>query len=281
MPDPLRLMCILAHPDDETLGFGGTLAAYAAEGIETYVLTATRGERGWFGEADANPGLHALGRLREAELRAATSVLGVRELSLLDYIDGDLDDAPAAEVIARIAEQIVRVRPQVVLTFGHDGIYGHPDHIAISQLTAAAIVAAANMPGGHVVQKFYQRVASGRFLETYEAAFGELVMTTDARERRAPPWPDWAITTRIDARPHWRRVWEAVRCHTTQLPFYERLAGLSDDHHERMWGTQEFYRVFSLVNGGRASERDLFEGLRKGTRDAADIDARRDAARTA
>lgn len=270
MTDPLRLMCILAHPDDETLGCGGTLAAYAAEGIETYVLTATRGEHGWFGDPDANPGTQALGLLREAELRAATAALGVTELTLLDYIDGELDAAPPAEVIGRIAEQIRRVRPQVVVTFGHDGIYGHPDHIAISQLTTAAVVAAGSGPNAHVVQKLYQRIASREFLETYEAAFGELVMTIDACERRGPPWPEWAITTRLDARPYWRRVWDAVRCHTTQLPLYARLAALPEEHHERMWGTQEFYRAFSLVNGGRAAEHDLFDGLREGAHDAGD-----------
>ncbi len=72
----LRLMCILAHPDDESLGTGGTLARYAAEGIETYVITATRGQRGWFGPPEENPGLAALGQLREAELRAAAQALG-------------------------------------------------------------------------------------------------------------------------------------------------------------------------------------------------------------
>jgi LmbE family N-acetylglucosaminyl deacetylase len=160
----------------------------------------------------------------------------------------------------------------VVVTFGHDGIYGHPDHIAISQFTSAAITEAASVPLGHIVQKLYHRVASADFLRGYETAFGDLVMTIDGVERRGPAWPEWAITTRIDARPQWRRVWDAVRCHRTQLPFYERLSALDDAHHERMWGTQEFYRVFSLVNGGRAPERDLFEGLREGVRD--DIDVR-------
>ena len=60
MPEQLRLMCVLAHPDDEALGFGGTLAKYAAEGIETYLVTATRGERGWQGAEHDNPGLAAL-----------------------------------------------------------------------------------------------------------------------------------------------------------------------------------------------------------------------------
>lgn len=266
MNESRRLMCILAHPDDETLGFGGTLAKYAAEGVETYVITATRGEYGWFGEEDANPGPQALGRMREEELRAAAGVLGVKQLLLLDYIDGELDAANPAAIVDQITREISRVKPQVVLTFGHDGIYGHPDHIAISQFAHAAVIAAAAR--GHVVQKFYHRVASEKFLKAYEDAFGELVMTTDGCPRRSVPWQPWAITTRVNARAHWRQVWEAAQKHKTQLPFYERLARLPESHHRIIWGTQDFYRVFSLVNGGRVRERDLFDGLREGTDDA-------------
>src|SRR5215218_9097255 len=102
MPEQLKLMCVLAHPDDESLGTGGTLARYAAEGVETYLLTATRGERGWFGAPDQNPGLAELGRIREAELRAAGRALGLREVAFLDYVDGDLDRADPAEAVARV-----------------------------------------------------------------------------------------------------------------------------------------------------------------------------------
>jgi LmbE family N-acetylglucosaminyl deacetylase len=263
MPDQLRLMCVLAHPDDETLAFGGTLARYVAEGVETHVVTATRGEYGWFGDAGDNPGPKELGRLRESELRAATDMLGVTSLTLLDYIDGEVDAAPPHEIIGRIAAEIRRVEPQVVLTFGHDGIYGHPDHIAISQFTSAAAVAARTASGAPIVQKLYNRVAAADFLAAYEDAFGELVMTTDGCERRGIPWPEWAITTRLDNAGHWPLVWKAVQCHTTQLPFYERLTKLPDEHHRRLWGTAEYYRAFSLLTGGRATERDLFEGLRQ------------------
>src|ERR1700730_16777376 len=87
MTDKLRLMCVLAHPDDESLGMGGVLAKYAAEGVETYLVTATRGERGWQDDPADNPGLSVLGKLREAELRAAAGILGLREVCFLDYID--------------------------------------------------------------------------------------------------------------------------------------------------------------------------------------------------
>src|SRR5579862_7689868 len=143
-----KLMAVLAHPDDESLGVGGTLATYAAAGVEVYLLTATRGESGRYcghraGDA-AHPGAHALGQIRERELRAAASVLGVREVSLLDYHDQHLDSADPRGAVAAIAWHLRRVRPDVVVTFGPDGAYGHPDHVAISQFTTAAIVAAAD-----------------------------------------------------------------------------------------------------------------------------------------
>jgi LmbE family N-acetylglucosaminyl deacetylase len=265
----LRLLCVGAHPDDETLGMGGTLAAYASEGVETYVLTATRGEKGWFGAPEAYPGPRELGLIREGELRAAAQELGVRDVTLLDYVDGELDRADAGEAIGLIAEHIRLVRPHVVVTFGHYGLYGHPDHIAISQFTTAAVVAAAGVTDGaggerrpHRVDKLYYLVGDAELMEAYEEAFGELVMQIDGEERRTQNWAGWAITTEVNSRAHWRRVWSAVQRHRSQLPGYERLQALGDEAHRAFWGTQTYYRAMSLVNGGRARERDLFEGVR-------------------
>jgi LmbE family N-acetylglucosaminyl deacetylase len=98
--------------------------------------------------------------------------------------------------------------------------------------------------------------------EVYQAAFKKLVSTVDGVERQAAPWPDWAITTVIDTEAHWSTVWKAVQCHESQMAVYGPLAELSEEHHKGLWGTQEFYRVMSLVNGGRERETDLFEGLR-------------------
>jgi LmbE family N-acetylglucosaminyl deacetylase len=265
---PLRLMAILAHPDDEALGFGGTLARYAAAGVETFLVTATRGERGWFGAPDLYPGPNALGQLREVELRRSAGILGIRQIDLLGYLDGDLDQADPVEAVARIVACLRRARPQVVVTFGLDGTYGHPDHIAISQLTSAALVAAAD-PGyapetgsAHRVAKLYHFAARKRLLDLYEQIFGELVMEIDGVERRTVAVPDWMIAADINSAACWRQVWEAVRCHETQLPGLAGLLSLPDDVHERLWGEQTFTRVFSLVNGGREIERDLFAGLR-------------------
>jgi len=269
MARSLKLMCILAHPDDESLVMGGTLAKYAKEGIETYLITATRGERGRFGDAAVKPEPHVVGEVREAELRAASKELGIREVHFLDYMDGDLDRADPVEVQRRIVALLRRIRPDVVLTFGPDGAYGHPDHIAISQYAAAAVLSAADADyatgvGGppHRVSKFYFLTWRKAKWDAYQAALKKLVVKVDGVERQASPWPDWAVTTVLQTGEVWETVWRAVCCHRTQMSIYAQLEKLSPQHHLELWGTQEYYRVFSSVNGGRNIEADLFEGLR-------------------
>jgi LmbE family N-acetylglucosaminyl deacetylase len=276
MAESLKLMCILAHPDDESLGMGGTLARYAKEGIETYLVTATRGERGRFGDAAVRPALEVVGKVREAELRAAGKELGIREIHFLDYIDGDLDQANAMEAQKKIVGFIRRFRPHVVVTFGPDGAYGHPDHIAISQLGGAAVLLAADgsyaagsaAEAPHRVSKFYYMAWSKRKWEAYQAAFKNLVVTVDGAERHASPWPEWAVTSVLETGDVWDTVWRAVCCHHTQMAIYGKLDDLSAEHHRGLWETQEYYRVFSTVNGGRVIESDLFDGLRGGTHES-------------
>src|ERR1700686_4637064 len=108
MASELRLMCVLAHPDDESLGTGATLAKSASEGIGTYVVTATRGERGRFDDKGRSPGPEIVGRAREAELHAAAKELGVREVALLAYHDANLDRVDAVEAAEKIAGHIRR-----------------------------------------------------------------------------------------------------------------------------------------------------------------------------
>ena len=274
MPHARRLMAVLAHPDDESLGFGGTLAKYASEGVEVFLLTATRGDAGRYRglpQSDPqHPGRSALGQIREAELRAAASALGLREVSLLDYPDGRLDAANPREAIGQIASALRRVRPDVVVTFGPDGGYGHPDHIAISQFTTAAIVVAADgrfsgndtaARAAHSVAKLYYLAWTRSTWAAYEAGIRKLSSTVDGVERCATAWPEWEITTVIDTRHVWPAVWRAVSCHASQISAYEALKDLSPEHHECLWGRQSFYRAFSTVNGGRAGEIDLFEGI--------------------
>jgi hypothetical protein len=87
-------------------------------------------------------------------------------------------------------------------------------------------------------------------------------MHVDGVERRPQAWPPWALTTRVDTGAHWRTVWQAVLCHRSQLPGYSKLEHVPEAQHKTLWGSRTYYRAFSLVNGGRALETDLFAGLR-------------------
>jgi LmbE family N-acetylglucosaminyl deacetylase len=269
MSEPLRLMCLFAHPDDETFGLGPTLARYAAEGVETYLVCATRGERGWQGAPEENPGLLGLGRMREGELSAAARHLGLREVRYLGYTDGELDEAEVGPAIAAIVSHIRRIRPQVIVTFPPDGAYGHTDHIAISQLAAGAILCAADGgyadPEGreaHRVQKLYFLVDTEESAAPWRPLVGDMVMSFDGEPRSWVLWPRWAVSARIDATPHRETVWNAFLCHRSQCPPEELLAGAFAPEMWPRWGVQSFYRAMSLVSGGRAVENDLFAGLR-------------------
>lgn len=269
MRNKLRLLCVFAHPDDETLGTGGTLAHYAAQGIETYVITATKGQRGWVGDAEDYPGFDELGDIRAKELCDAADVLNVKEVTLLDYVDGDLQQADSKRIVSQLVEHIRRIRPQVVVTFDPFGAYGHPDHIAICQYTTAAVFAAAdsgysimNLGTPFSVSKLYYLVSTQAEFDVYEQAFGELVMNVDGQERRAAPWAEWSITTSIDIAEYREQIWEAVACHRTQVPQYESLINLPAIERDKLWTTQDYYCVFSHTDVSSTQETDLFAGLR-------------------
>jgi len=271
-PAELRLLAVLAHPDDETLGLGGLLACCAVEGVSTHLVTATHGQSGRYLDArpgePGHPGLEGLAKIREAELRAATEVLGVREVVLLGYVDGRLDQADPREVTDRIAAHVRRIRPHIVVTFAPDGGYGHPDHIAICQFATAAMVRAADPAfaadglAPHAASKLYYMAWSAAAMGAYQEAFKTLTSKVDGVERAANPWPEWELTTEIDTRAYWPTVWKAVQCHASQTGNCAKLKDLSPESHEGLWGRATLYRVFSTVNGGRVRETDVFEGLR-------------------
>jgi LmbE family N-acetylglucosaminyl deacetylase len=267
-------MAVLAHPDDESLGVGGTIAKYASEGVDVFLVTATRGSRGRYRglrpDDPQHPGSSALADIREKELQAAAAALGVREVFVLNYEDQYLDRANPREVVAAIVQRIRQIKPDVILTFAPDGAYGHPDHVAISQFTTSAVVAAADpafsfhdslLAQPHAVSKLYYVAWPESAWRAYQAAFKKLVSIVDGVERQAVPWPDWAITTEIDTRDFSPTVWNAISCHESQIGAYEQLKHLSPEDHQALWGRQTFYRVFSTVNGGRTRETDLFEGI--------------------
>jgi len=266
----LKLLAVFAHPDDESMGMGGTLAKYSAEGVEAHLVCATRGERGWFGPEEQNPGLSLLGKTRTLELTNAVKELGMKGLYFLDYIDGDVDQAHHAEAVSKITAHIRRIKPQVVVTFPPDGNYGHPDHIAMGQFTSAAIICAADsnyqdvekLPA-HRVSKLYYMVDAENFINLVAPFMGDMTFRVDDQLRGEVPWKDWMVTTRIDMAEYCPTAWRALQCHQSQLPTLGALAELPEAAAASVLAMQgAFYRVFSLVNGGRQIEIDLFAGLR-------------------
>lgn len=263
------LLAVFAHPDDESMGMGGVLAKLSAKGVQTHLICASRGERGWFGPRDLNPGLKGLGLVRAAELEGAAKLLGLRSVHFLDYIDGEVDQAEPAQAIGKITTHIRRIRPQVVVTFPPDGNYGHPDHIAIGQFTAASVVSAADAAfvdgedrSSHRVSKFYFMVDSESFVNRLAPLLGEITFPMEDHVRGEVPWPDWMVTTRIDMREYCQTAWRAIHCHKSQLASLGPLADLEEPDAIEILAMQgTFYRVFSMVNGGREIEDDLFDGI--------------------
>jgi LmbE family N-acetylglucosaminyl deacetylase len=137
VPVGLRLLGVFAHPDDETFCAGGTFARYADQGAETMVVSATRGQAGQIRDAAAG-NRRTIAAVRERELRLACERLGVAKVRCLDHVDGTLADAGFPALVDEVAEIICELRPDVVITFGPDGGYGHPDHVTISAVTTAA-----------------------------------------------------------------------------------------------------------------------------------------------
>ena len=134
---PLKMLCVVAHPDDECFAFGGALALAAREGVETYVLCLTDGQ------AATNRGIAAngadLGQIRRKEFAESCDVLGVTKHELLGYQDGQLEFASVHEIAGVIVERIRQWKPDVVLTFGTDGALNiHADHTMVSCFTSAA-----------------------------------------------------------------------------------------------------------------------------------------------
>jgi LmbE family N-acetylglucosaminyl deacetylase len=149
------ILAVLAHPDDESFGMGGTLALYASRGAEVYLACATRGEVGTVDEEHMQ-GFNSIAELREGELRCAAEHLGLKDVFFLDYRDSGMPGSednkhpnaqvnrPVEEVAARVVRYMREVQPDVVLTFDPIGGYRHPDHIQIHNATVLAFEKAAD-----------------------------------------------------------------------------------------------------------------------------------------
>jgi mycothiol S-conjugate amidase len=281
-------MVVYAHPDDESFGNGGTLARYSAAGVAVHYVCATRGECG-----SVAPGLldgyADIAALRTAELICAARTLGLTAIHFLGYRDsgmpGTADNqhphalvqAPCERIAGQIAALMRALRPQVVLTFGPYGGYGHPDHIAIHHATLAAFTAAGDPTRypDHLAtglapwrpQKLYYATSSARLLR-----IGTTLLRLAGKDPRrlgengdidlalaaAHTTP---ITTSIDCTAYLADKARAWRCHRSQIGAIAQAERLPALLRRRLLGTEHFTRIVPPWNGQRAHERDLFAGL--------------------
>jgi LmbE family N-acetylglucosaminyl deacetylase len=270
--EPLTLMAVHAHPDDEAIGTGGILARYAAEGVQTVLVTCTNGELG-----DAPGGLKpgdpghdedVVVPLRRAELEASCKVLGVSHLELLGYHDSGMDgwpqnDAtgsfwrtPIEEPAARLADLMRTYRPQVVVTYDENGFYGHPDHIQANRITQAAV------KDSGIPAKLYYTALPRSALSGFRELLEETGIEQPSEVEENPDFgtPDELVTTRIDVSAVIGSKYASLAAHASQSDNIFFLE-MGEELFSRVMDAEFFVRAFDTTNAP-VPEEDLFAGLR-------------------
>jgi N-acetyl-1-D-myo-inositol-2-amino-2-deoxy-alpha-D-glucopyranoside deacetylase len=280
-----RVVVVHAHPDDETLWTGGMIARYAASGVEVVLVTCTLGEQGEV-LIDELRGLAAdcadqLGGYRLVELRAACAVLGVTDQRFLGGIgrwrDSGMVAQPGArasvpaqlharafaagvldEQVGALVEVLEEVRPQVVVTYGPDGGYGHPDHVRAHQVTMAA---AAQIP--EIARVFWAVRPVSALAEGISALVAMPGLPFPLPDDHGLPGVDDAeVSTVLDVTAHRGAVLAAMRAHATQVKVWtagpHAAFALADGVARPVFDTEHFTLARGPVAGARE---DLFGGL--------------------
>jgi N-acetyl-1-D-myo-inositol-2-amino-2-deoxy-alpha-D-glucopyranoside deacetylase len=284
-----RLLLVHAHPDDESIGTGATIARYAAEGAHVTLVTCTLGELGEIIPPElahlAADRENRLGAYRITELAAACAALGLADQRFLGgpgrWRDSGMmglesnDDprcfwqADVAQAAAELARIIRDVRPQVLVSYDEHGFYGHPDHIQAHRVAVAAIHLAAHP--GPVPGPGNEGTHPWQVAKCYATAVPRSVAVAAGLPYFVP---DEQVTTEIDGRAHLAAKTAALRAHATQIAVDSGRFALSDGRWQPISGREFFTR---LVQGGDpagpprgvgatgagagAMEHDLFAGL--------------------
>jgi LmbE family N-acetylglucosaminyl deacetylase len=242
------ILAVFAHPDDESLACGGTLARLADAGARVVVMCASRGERGSSSDGSLLNG--DLASTRAVELQEAARVLGVSEVIALQHPDGDLRWANVPQFHAEIVSAIERIRPDGVITFAEDGLYWHLDHIGVHERTYTAVKSF----GAGAPPLYYVTMQQGVMKEIVDAALANgLDVQKNPFDIEADAFGDHAKppTFVIDVQDWVPRKLAALRCHRTQIGPAHPLRHITDEQARRLLGTEQFRR--SPLDAGWAS----------------------------
>jgi LmbE family N-acetylglucosaminyl deacetylase len=251
-----RLAAVFAHPDDDAYGIAGSVALMAGQ-IELTVVLATSGEAGRI----ADPSLATpenLGRVREEEDRASWRAVGVTpaRLEFLRYGDGALHEVPRGELVERVTAVLSQARPEVVVSFGPDGVTGHEDHVVIADAAEEAFRRARGAADG---KDAFLRLLQVAIPQSRLDRFGELMREhglepPDPTEPFQPRGvPDDRIAVSVDVSGVYRRKLEAVRAHRTQ----DEMADLPED----LWAAILSEEHFALAWPGRIEGAPVLGGM--------------------
>ncbi|NIS74127.1 MAG: hypothetical protein GTO08_02370 [Deltaproteobacteria bacterium] len=251
-----RILCILAHPDDETFGPGGTIAKYADLGYEVFLATATKGEAGMLGDPPVAT-RENVGEVRAAELECAARTLGIKEVFFMGFIDGKLVDTPLQSILERTVYAIRKYRPHVIISFGPTGVSGHPDHVKISEISTLCFrkSAEADFCPQH---RENGKLRPWQAMKLYHFEIPEKFLKMRNIELRGVPLED--ITTVIDTAAYVEKKIEAFSCHRTQIKDINRI--LSRPNY-REFTKKEYYILADAaeVKPPESLETDLFQGI--------------------
>ncbi|MEM7347253.1 MAG: PIG-L deacetylase family protein [Chloroflexota bacterium] len=274
MRNKLTLVAIFAHPDDEAFGTGGTLTKYVEEGVDVHLVMATLGEAGRV----ANPNItltEPISVLRKQELQNACLCYGIDNLHLLGYTDGQTTIVPQNEPVHKLVTLLREIKPQVVVSFGPDGIYGHYDHLAIHRWATAAVQLAgddqrwpeAGPP--HTVPKLYYRAMPNETVEQLRQNNGRDFVLMDGVPFPFTGYPANQITTLINVREQARKKLQGLQCHASQFdPEHNPFMRDDFDPIANEWFWQETFMLakpYSTVDALRRDDQkedDFFAGLR-------------------
>ncbi len=232
------ILLVFAHPDDESSGVSGTVKKYTEQGVPVDLITATRGEKG--SRLDVPDDMET-GAIRERELRAAAAIMGIRNIYLLGYMDAELYKADINEVAGKIADIMRQVEPEIVITFGPDGISGHTDHITMGKAATRAFKKLA--AEGKAPRKLYYVTIAASALP-------------DADEYGVATRPDKEIAIATDISRYFDTKIKALSAHRSQQDARDLIEMFKE---EEASGLRLKEYLYLAIPRSRRKETDLFE----------------------